>query len=272
MTLDDFLKDKAGCYALEEGFAVWEVKNQAFLHQLDMPDVHILTFVIRGRIDALIDNAKVSLFADSVTDCLQAKFFITDATENISVVFVFTTEIFLSNLIKNKPPFPVEYVMQVRQQPVLLLSHAQSVILRKRTDLLLEIFGYKDHFHQNEILKCALWMLFLEISNIFMHQNDDVTPTSEIDRKRVLFMKFVKMLPLHVKSERSIGFYADQMCISAQYLERVVKNISNQTAYQWIQRTLIGEINNRLKESLAPMQQIAEEFGFPRPGDFHQIL
>ena len=36
MDIDDFLKDKAGFYSVESGFAVWEVKNSEFLHNIEI--------------------------------------------------------------------------------------------------------------------------------------------------------------------------------------------------------------------------------------------
>jgi AraC family transcriptional activator of pobA len=106
------------------------------------------------------------------------------------------------------------------------------------------------------------------MSNIFMHQKNDVRLVSETDRKRYLFMRFVKQLPLHVREERGVGFYASELCVSCQYLERIVKMISGQTASQWISRVLIGEVNHQLKETEKSMQQIADEFGFPDQASF----
>jgi len=268
MNLDDFFKNKAGFYLIESGFAIWEVKNNDFLHQIDMPEVHIQLFIIRGKINAIIDNQHVILQSDSLTDILHSRMSIEQASEDISVIILFTTEAFLANLINNKPPFPIEYIMQLLQQPVILLTHSQAIIIRGRLELVLDICKTDTHYHQLEMLKCALWMVFLEMSNIFMHQNDDIKTSSGTDSKRMLFMKYIKMLPSHVKQERNISFYASELCISSQYLERVVKLTSGQTAYQWIERTLIGEVNHLLKDTNKSIQQIADIFGFPDQATF----
>lgn len=268
MNLDDFFKDKAGYYSIESGFAVWEVKNSEFLQHLNMPEVHIQIFIIKGKMHAVIDNHPVTLQSDSLTDILHSNMYINDVSDDISVIFILTTETFISNFINNKPPFSIEYIMQILEQPVLLLNQNQSKTIKERMDLVIDLFKNNTHFHQTEMLKCALWMVYLEMSNIFMHQQEDINSSFETDHKRMLFMKFVKMLPLHIKQERSIGFYASALCISCQYLERVVKSISGETAYQWIQRTLIGEVNHQLKETVKSIQQIADDFGFPDQATF----
>lgn len=268
MDIDDFLKDKAGFYSVESGFAVWEVKNSEFLHNIEMPDAHIQVFIIRGTINAVIDDNNVILRSDSLTDILQCKMQLKDASEDISVVFIMISEMFLTGLIKNKPPFPIEYVMRVIEQPVLILSHSQSVIIKERIELLINIFKDTSNFYQTEMLKNALWMVYLEMSNIFMHQNDDMNIDDDGDRKHMLFIKFAKMLPKYVKQAHTVGFYASKLCVSCQYLERVTKLISGQTAYQWIQRALVGEINHELKFTDKSIQQIADEFGFPDQATF----
>lgn len=268
MDLEEFVKDKAYCYSVESGFAVWVVKNREFLRNLDIPDVHTQVFVMRGRIDVVIDDARVTLLSDTLTDVLHSRMFIREASEDISVIFIFSTETYISNFIKNKPPFPIEYVMQIMEQPVFLLTPEQSVTMRERFELLVSLFKLQNHYFQTEMLKCGLWMVYLEMSNIFMHQIDDAGSSSETDHKRLLFMKYVKLLPLHIRQERSIGFYASNLCVSCQYLERIVRLISGQTANQWIQRTLIGDVNHQLKDTDHSIQQIADDFSFPDQATF----
>jgi len=268
MEFDEFVKDKADCYSIDSGLAVWKVKNSEFLRNLEMPEIHIQMFIIRGRINAVIDNNNVILESESIIDILHSPSYINNASDNISVIFIFTTEAFLSNLIKNKPPFPIEYVMQKFEQPMLLLTHGQSVVIQERLTLLLSLFKGEHHYYLSEMVKCALWMVFLEMANIYRQQNEDINSSSETDRKRMLFMQFVKMIPMHVRQERSIGFYASELNVSCQYLERIVKSISGQTAYQWVQRTLIGEVNHQLKDTDDTMQQIADDFGFPDQASF----
>jgi AraC family transcriptional regulator, transcriptional activator of pobA len=270
MDFEEFVKNKPGCHSVEEGLAVWEVRNKDFLHDMVMSGVHIQLFVIDGYIKAEIDSKKVTLVSDSLTDILQGRMSlkVLEASDDISAIIIMLSEGFLANLINNKPPFPIEYVMQVMQWPVLLLTHEQSIVMRQRLDLLISFFKDETHYHQMEMLKCALWMVYMEMSNIFMHQKNDVRLVSETDRKRYLFMRFVKQLPLHVREERGVGFYASELCVSCQYLERIVKMISGQTASQWISRVLIGEVNHQLKETEKSMQQIADEFGFPDQASF----
>jgi|SRR5574344_90561 AraC-like DNA-binding protein len=268
MELQQFMQDKAGCYSDTSDFYVWEVRNSDFLRDIDMPDVHIQLFITRGSINATINGRTVILRSDSLIDVLHHKFHIQEATPDISVIFIFATETFFVHLMKNRPPFPIEYVMQILNYPVLLLSHDQVSVMRERFNLLLSMLKDTSNYHQSEMTKCALWMIYLEMSNIFMHEKEESRIPQETDRKHILFMKFVKTLPLYIKQERSVKFYASELCVSCQYLERIVKLISGETAYQWIQRSLTGEINRALKDTDMSIQQIATEFGFPDQSTF----
>lgn len=268
MDFDEFIKERTGCSSIVPGFAVWEVDNSDYLLNVDFPEMHIQLFIERGTMSVLIDNQKTFLLSNSIVDILHSRMFVTKASDDISAIFILTTETFVSNFINNKPPFSINYIMEMLEHPVLLLNQGQSATMKERLKLLLNLFGLRSHYHQYEMVKCALWMVYLEMSNIFMHQKEDENNSSETDSKRMLFMKFVKLIPLYIKNEHSIGFYASKLCVSCQYLERVVKMISGQTAYQWIQRTLIGEVNHELKESEKSIQQISNEYGFPDQATF----
>ena len=268
MDFEEFVKNKSDCYFLDSGVALWTVNNNRLVRGMMLPKIHIQLFVLRGQITVVVDHTTITLSADSMVDILHGVMRIEYATDDVSAIFVLTTEAFITNFMKNKPPFSIDYIMTILEHPVLLLTHSQSATMQERLETVMSLLRDKGHYHQSDMVKCALWMVYLDMSNIFMNKNEEPGSLSETDRKRHLFMAFVKMLPLHVKEERHISYYASQLCVSCQYLERIVKAISGQTAYQWIQRTLIGDINRLLKDTDNSIQQIADSLGFPDQATF----
>ena len=57
-------------------------------------------------------------------------------------------------------------------------------------------------------------------------------------------------------------FYASSLCVTPQYLRRIVKYMSGKTVHTWINEALIREIEKRLAETDMTIQQIAEELSF----------
>lgn len=81
-------------------------------------------------------------------------------------------------------------------------------------------------------------------------------------RQRELYLRFTQMLSAYILQEHSVEFYASALCVTPQYLRRVVKNLSGKTVHAWINEALIREIEKRLAETDMTVQQIAEELSF----------
>jgi AraC-like DNA-binding protein len=84
-------------------------------------------------------------------------------------------------------------------------------------------------------------------------------------------MQFMALLSQHAKDEHSVGFYASALCVTPQYLARIVKQLSGHTVLQWIQKTLLGEVNKLLQNTKLSIQQISDDFGFPDQATFSKF-
>ena len=62
--------------------------------------------------------------------------------------------------------------------------------------------------------------------------------------------------------ERSVTFYAEQLCITPKYFSMLVKKLSGKSAAQWIDNYVILEAKNLLKYSDMSIQEIAYQLNF----------
>jgi AraC-like DNA-binding protein len=67
---------------------------------------------------------------------------------------------------------------------------------------------------------------------------------------------------VNAKREHAVDFYADKLCITTQYLGRVVRNFGQDKVYNLIARAVVGEIEIMLSDSSIPLKQIATEMNF----------
>ena len=70
-------------------------------------------------------------------------------------------------------------------------------------------------------------------------------------------------LCLRNREEHSANWYASQLCVTPQYLNRAIKSITQKTVYEHISIALTGSIIEQLEISEKPISQIAEAFHFP---------
>lgn len=78
------------------------------------------------------------------------------------------------------------------------------------------------------------------------------------DRKEELLWKFLTLLPIHVKTERSLQFYANMLYVTPKYLTQTVKKVSGKTAGKYIDDLVIVEAKNLLRDPSLSIAQVAD--------------
>ena len=88
------------------------------------------------------------------------------------------------------------------------------------------------------------------------------------DRAENYFRRFLQELSRHYKTERSVGFYAQQLCITPKYLTTLVKQVSKKSVSEWIEIYVVLEAKTLLKYSNLSIQEIAYTLNFPNQSFF----
>lgn len=101
----------------------------------------------------------------------------------------------------------------------------------QRIEAILGIFADHTHRFQAEMVKCALWMFMMDMANEYIRQEDESKEHIEKGRRNTLFKQFIKLLFTDVREGHSVSWYASKLCVTPQYLNRVVKDCSQKTAY-----------------------------------------
>ena len=81
-------------------------------------------------------------------------------------------------------------------------------------------------------------------------------------RKEYIFERFYESLIESYQSERSVKFYADQLCLTPKHLSGVVKEVSGKTVGEWIDELVILEAKALLNSSSMNIQEIADRLNF----------
>lgn len=116
----------------------------------------------------------------------------------------------------------------------------------------------------------AIIGLLLQEKKISLYVNHIHTSDKRVhvSRQEDLFFQFMKLLSDHITSERSVTYYASQLCITPKYLSTVVKLVSGKTPTDWIREKLIDEMKYRLCHSQATIKEIAFQLHFPNNSFF----
>ncbi|MGM9803781.1 MAG: helix-turn-helix domain-containing protein [Muribaculaceae bacterium] len=270
MTIKEYAKLLPNALSYGDGLMIWNIDdNTPFMpyslqHDNRQFIVHI--GVWKGSITVQTNMGTTSIISNqfaTIIDCSQFAALNADSGTKATVL-IFTSQ-FISHLLGNQPPIPVFFLVKARRNPVYPLQIASSHLLHQRMQQVWTSVANVNHAFHHKMIGCSIWMLLLDFSNLLMQSpgsNQQQSSKSPSNRRMQLFIQFTKMLPEQVKEHRCVEYYTSQLCVTPQYLNRIVKSISGRTAYAWICFTLSGQIASTLLYSGKSVQQVANEFHF----------
>lgn len=81
-------------------------------------------------------------------------------------------------------------------------------------------------------------------------------------RAQQIVEEFLSLLDKYGTEKRNISFYANQLHLSAKYVQIIIKRTTGRSAYAWIEDALLNEAKRLLTENKITVQQIANQLKF----------
>lgn len=242
---------------------------------------HMQAFRFPGRIDAFVIGVgtegettvsfnlreyclkKDSMFIFGPRNILQVQ-----SDEHFKAhVLVVSSELMRHINIDTKRLIPL--LMQFGTNPSIELSPAESQRLRSFISMVeQEIEGPETDFAR-EIISELIAATIYKIGDILRHYIAEHPMENAIhNRAEEYFKNFMELLAEHYKQDRSVGFYARQLCITPKYLTTLIKRISGKSVSEWIDNYVITEAKTLLKYSNMSIQEVAYHLNFPNQSFF----
>ena len=140
----------------------------------------------------------------------------------------------------------------------MLASYVQMLLSLERQ----EKRGNYDWHEQTLLLMAVTYRLCSIFSASFE------TTGKEEKRKIEIFESLVKLIDENFMRERSVAFYADQLCITPKYLSVIVKSVCGKTVQQLLFQAIIRRSIYLMKNTNKTILQIASELSFPNASAF----
>jgi araC-type DNA-binding domain-containing proteins len=168
--------------------------------------------------------------------------------------------------IKNMMPLFLKFV----ENPTLALTPEESRSMRGMiAQIERETRGPETHF-SFDIVSGLIAATIYKVGDIMYHYlaEHPEGQNNSHNRAEEYFKQFTHLLGEHFREERSVGFYARQLCITPKYLTTLIKCISGQSVSEWIDNYVILEAKTLLKYSTMSIQEIAYYLNFPNQSFF----
>lgn len=246
MTLDEFSQTYGACSTSALGAAVWRLDGRRIAEAgARVVDLHFIMLVTRGWMSLRIDCREATVTAGCYVDsagCHDTTE-ITAASADVDGYALVTTEEFLARVFKNRLPFETEYLELVRRRPVLLPAGRANI-------------------HASALVAVKTAALFYEISNCFMQRAAYDGRQAVTDRMTAVFMRFIELVRRNATRRRDVAFYASELCITPQYLNKIVNAVSDKTASYMINMAVTAEIKELLADPGLALKDIVRRMDF----------
>lgn len=180
---------------------------------------------------------------------------------------------FIFTVFNNRPPFDVSYVDYIRKHPVAKLNERMIHTLCDAFRSLEYSFMDSDNLYRNQIINNKVLILYLEISNYHtIHQLLTPKQRSITDRRASLFNELVGLVRDHAQCEHGVEFYASALCITPQYLGKIVRETAHKSVSMMINDAVVFEIKRMLDNQSLSLQQIVSEMKFSDQAVFSKFF
>lgn len=154
----------------------------------------------------------------------------------------------------------IDATLHSRQYPIKQLNAKNDrQRMMSNFQILNDKFHDKEHRFYEEALNLQMKLFILEMWHTFANAYENRKRSLQIG---TLYERFIHLVQEHCLKEREVQFYANQLTITAKYLNSVCKQNSGVTASESIQRYAKERIVLLLQNTSLNIAEIADEMEF----------
>jgi len=186
-----------------------------------------------------------------------------DSSQSFSLKVMSIREDFIYNV--NIPSFTRTYIYIKKRRHAPLDKTQKECILKMYADM--KAYAQREgRFFTREISEHLSTALIYEIMDVYKHlESLDDEPFTNRDR---IYFEFISLVEKNCRSERSVSFYADALCISPRYLLQICKDVSSQSPKRCIDDFVILNAKMMLAQTELSVSMISDKMNFPSPSFF----
>ena len=186
--------------------------------------------------------------------------------QSFGYVIVFSVDFLVKNNI------PIDFIENLRlfnifeKNPPLHLNEHELSNLHRYFEEIFQIFHDTEMEYKDEALGALLKLMLISCNNICS------LPKREKNNKNSILSNFKILINEFFKKWHSTTEYANELSISSDYLNRIVKAQTGKTAKEHIQSRIIVEAKRLLYFTEMTTKEIGFELGFSEPANFSSFF
>ncbi|MCI9843532.1 helix-turn-helix domain-containing protein [Flavobacterium pectinovorum] len=253
--IEDFSSDKK----IENLFKLERFENLSWPKDLKWPhkhDFYELIWVTEGTFTHTIDYHDIHIETGTLLITSPGQIHLLSSPEKVKGYSISFTEQFLLTHQTQESIFELTFLEESFTKPYLCLDENAKDELRAIVDPITEELNREVKVPL--IINGLLLVLLNRIQRLMSKAHTDISDSFHVQ----IHKKFKKLIEQYYTEEADLAFYADKLNISANYLNKIVKNLTGKTAGVMVRDRGLTEAKRMLVYCNLPVGDISEQLGF----------
>lgn len=240
------------------------------------PKYHLVIIILKGNIEIIINGKRFRFGADTYinlptwSDIYEIRY-----DKDFHAMVTATDRSVVEDIFRNRNPFPPTFRFAIDHSLGGEIIDKKDILTLK-TDIsnMIESLSNKEHMFAEEINYAYFYILLTDMADMIWRKFGHGNPSHKTDMKRSdgIMKAFADLLTEHIRKKTDVEFYAEQLCISKQYLSLIVKEKTHVTVGKIISVMRVEEASRLLRDPELTLQQIAEELSFADQSSFGKFF
>ena len=255
-----------------------EIKGagQVIYNKPRRPKYHLVIIVLNGTMELIVNGKKFSFSKNSYVNLpTWADIYEIHYDKDFHAMATATDKNVVMDIFQNRNPFPQDFRFSIEHSiGGHIINTDDAKTLHRDISNLISSLSNKDHNFIEEISYAYFYILLTDMADMIWKMYEKGAPShfSEMKRTDGIMKEFAELLTRHIETETEVGFYAEKLCISKQYLSLIIKEKTRVTIGTIISSFRADYASQLLRNPNLSIQQIAERLSFADQSSFGKFF
>ena len=231
---------------------------------------------MQGSISLLINGERITFHKNSYINLpTWADIYEIDYGEDFHAMVTATDRNVIEDIFRNRNPFPQDFGFNINHSLGGEIVNPKDLkTLVRDISNMIEALNDKEHRFAEEINYAYFYILLTDMADMMwnIYGKDSPSHLTEMTRSDTILKDFTELLGQHILTETSVGFYAEQLCISKKYLSLIVKQKTRVNISTIISVIRTETASRMLRDPDMTIQQIASAMSFSDQSSFGKFF
>lgn len=182
------------------------------------------------------------------------------------------TVLFMRDYLQLEPALPFKQLFFLESNPVMNLSSEAFAEVWLIYEQLLREAQNRERLYPKQHVLSWLNILLVKMAELYRSQFPEAQKSAEATVPARLAQAFQGAVTAHFRQQKSVEFYASQLCITPKYLYEICVKFLDKSPQTIIADTITREALLLLQNSREPVKNIAADLGFQDQGYFSRFI